>query len=220
MPVAVDVNWNVVTFFLPLVGETVKLATGATHGCGVGVGLAVGDADALDEADADADELGAGVGVGDGVGVGVDAAPTVGVMTMFASASAARVIVWPPKKNDMSGVRSENSPSTRTVMRFGEAVVPGAHAAEQLFETSAGSTVTWESRVSFRTRHMIRFVSWLPLVHGWPERNEVGWNIPSIAPSRAAFSIVIWEYQTRPRSIAPSMRRQRIGATSASSTRA
>jgi hypothetical protein len=105
MFVDVSVKTKTVTFFLPLAGATVKLATGAIQGAGVGVGLAVGAGVGVGPGGGVG--VGVGVGVGEGDGVGVDAAPTTGVMAIVADAVWARVMFWPPVNVPMSGVIRE-----------------------------------------------------------------------------------------------------------------
>jgi hypothetical protein len=202
----------------------VKRALGAGHGDGdgegdgdgVGVGLDDGDADAEAEAVGDGDGDGVGDGEGDGDGVGVGGGfGGFGIVTMSAVAVAPSVRSGPPVNGRSSGVRSEKWPVTATTTRFA-GTEPSAQDGEQLIATSAGVIVTNEPAASPVAAHMIRLVV---ASHGCPARYDVGFSAASNAPVRAAFVIVIWEWNSRPRSIAAASSRRMTGRISASSTR-
>jgi hypothetical protein len=106
--VDVSVNWKSVFFFFPLVGLTVKFATGAGQlTLGAAVGDGDGDAEPLAEADALGDALGVGDGLGVGVGVGVDTGAVTGVIVIVATALPTSVRFCPPVNTAMNGVKSE-----------------------------------------------------------------------------------------------------------------
>jgi hypothetical protein len=185
-----SVNVKTVVPLKPLVGFTVKLATGRKHGTGVGDAVGPGVGVAVGPAVGAGVGVGLGVGEGDGVGVGVavgSAAVVGGSVMICADAVDVRVTLLPPKNGAMIGVSKEKCPSTVTVTVF---PMPVAQDGEQASWTSAFWTTTNEPLASLRTRHMTRLSAALQLALGM---NDVGLYAASYAPSRAALLMVICE---------------------------
>lgn len=113
--VDVSVNVNVVPIvfpwvYVPLVGLTVKLATGVGHTTGDGLGL--GEADADGDGDGDGLLDGDGDGVGDGDG---EAEAPAGCTSSCAIDVAASVTFDPPVNEAINGVRTWKWPRTLIV---------------------------------------------------------------------------------------------------------
>lgn len=178
----VDVSVKAITLLAGFVH--VKFATGAVQngvGAAVAVGVGVGPPGGA---------VGVAVGAGVGTGVAVGPGPEVstGAVLIWAVALELKVTFWPPVKIAMSGVIRWKCPVTVTVTL--DPIPLAQPAGLQLRATSAGATVTNDDCVSLTARHMTRLVTALHAALGV---KEVGSSDASIAPSRAALTIVIRE---------------------------
>ena len=117
----------------------------------------------------------------------------------------------------MIGVITSNGASTETATFGGEPLIGYcaflSHTAGDN-STLVPSTSTKPPSASVSTPHITEFEE----LHGWPL-----WNVPPCeatrAPSLAAFVMVIWEYISRPKSIAVNSSSNRTGRIRANSAR-